>query len=504
MNDFERQTASASSRPGRRRSRRAAGPAETHGSNAAQPPTGGQRGNAHGSAGSPGKGDNGTSGAPKRTGSAQGKADPGHGPAEGRSRRRRRRGRGRGSGARAQAGAAGDGITTGDGTSKAGAGDARTGSAEQQKLNGQQRKHNRSGSGRSGGRARGQGAKGQGQKGQAQKQGQKQGQRHGGRGGQQRGQGARGGTRKSTARGPHASLRTVRETSAGGMVVRGLTELAAAYAEKGDALDLASVSALEVALIGRLDRRGRMLWSMPKGHVEGTETFAQTARREVLEETGLNGTILAELGSIDYWFVADGKRIHKTVHHHIIRYDDGDLCDEDPEITEVAWVAFKLLPMRLAYTDERRLMDTARDLLPELAAAEVAGRNPAPRPAEPVDPHRRSAGREENPARPTSASGSTQGQHAGKNHGAGADTPRGGGGEGRKRSRRRRGRGGRGRGGQQGAHGQNQHGQRSRGSHGNRHNQNTSGSHAGPSGTSGASGTPGQPGRGDNSRGSGQ
>ena len=130
---------------------------------------------------------------------------------------------------------------------------------------------------------------------------------------------------------------------------------------------------------------------MPKGHVEPGETFAQTARREVLEETGLNGTILTALGDIEYWFVADGKRIHKTVHHHLIRYDDGDLCDEDPEITEVAWVPFKLLPMRLAYEDERRLMVRARELLPEFAAAEIAGRNPQARPADPVDPARRAA-----------------------------------------------------------------------------------------------------------------
>lgn len=293
------------------------------------------------------------------------------------------------------------------------------------------------------------------------------------------------------------------------MVVRGLAELAEAYAEQGDGVDLANVEALEVALIGRLDRRGRMLWSMPKGHVEGTETYAQTARREVLEETGLNGTILAELGSIDYWFVADGKRIHKTVHHHIIRYDDGDLCDEDPEITEVAWVAFKLLPMLLAYTDERRLMDTARDLLPELAAAEVAGRNPEPRPADAVDPNRRSATREKDAARPTSASGNTPGEGGGKGPGAGGDAARGGG-DGRKRSRRRRGRGGRGRGGQQGAHGQNQHGQRSRGGHGNRQNQKKTGGpqgragNSGNSGHSGGSGNSGQQAHGENARGSGQ
>lgn len=172
------------------------------------------------------------------------------------------------------------------------------------------------------------------------------------------------------------------ETSAGGLVVRGLVTAARA----GDEPDL---SRLEVALIGRLDRRGRMLWSMPKGHIEPGETFAETARREVLEETGVDGTVLAPLGVIDYWFVAEGRRIHKTVHHHLIRYDHGDLCDEDPEITEVAWVAFEELPTRLAYPDERRLVEFARTLLPGLARDEHAGRTPAPMPAQTVDPARR-------------------------------------------------------------------------------------------------------------------
>ncbi|MBZ4359444.1 NUDIX domain-containing protein, partial [Mycobacterium tuberculosis] len=64
------------------------------------------------------------------------------------------------------------------------------------------------------------------------------------------------------------------------------------------------------ALIGRTDRRGRLLWSLPKGHIEEGETAEQTAIREVAEETGIQGVVVAELGSIDYWFVTEGRRQH--------------------------------------------------------------------------------------------------------------------------------------------------------------------------------------------------
>ncbi len=60
--------------------------------------------------------------------------------------------------------------------------------------------------------------------------------------------------------------------------------------------------------------------------------------REVHEETGIRGKVLAELGSIDYWFVTEGRRVHKTVHHYLLRYLGGELSDADIEVTEVAWV----------------------------------------------------------------------------------------------------------------------------------------------------------------------
>lgn len=110
------------------------------------------------------------------------------------------------------------------------------------------------------------------------------------------------------------------------------------------------------ALIARRDRRGRLLWSLPKGHVEAGETPEQTAVREVTEETGVTGAILGRLGTIDFWFVAGGRRVHKTVHHFLLLRTSGELSDEDIEVAEVAWVPLPEISGRLAYTDERRLL----------------------------------------------------------------------------------------------------------------------------------------------------
>ncbi|WP_243796009.1 NUDIX hydrolase [Saccharopolyspora gloriosae] len=156
-------------------------------------------------------------------------------------------------------------------------------------------------------------------------------------------------------------LRTVDETSAGGLVVAEAERLA--------------------AIIGRSDRRGRLLWSLPKGHIEPGETPEQTAVREVAEETGIIGRVTVAIGTIDYWFVAGNRRVHKTVHHFLLDAVGGELSDEDVEVTEVAWVPLGELDQVLAYADERRLVRHALTLLGDAqpGAGEETGSRKPPR-----------------------------------------------------------------------------------------------------------------------------
>lgn len=167
--------------------------------------------------------------------------------------------------------------------------------------------------------------------------------------------GTKGGSRGAAAKGanrrrrPRRWLRQVNEFSAGGLVLDFTGDI-----PRG-------------ALIGRIDRQGRLLWSLPKGHIEAGETPEQAAVREVEEETGIAGKILGELGVIDFWFVADGRRIHKTVRHYLMQQVGGELSDADVEVDEVAWVPLPDIRGRLAYPDERGLVDTAGRMLAEPA-----------------------------------------------------------------------------------------------------------------------------------------
>lgn len=145
--------------------------------------------------------------------------------------------------------------------------------------------------------------------------------------------------------GTAARLQRVDETSAGGLVVD------------------RSGPVPRAALIARHDRRGRLVWSLPKGHLEAGESTEDAAVREVEEETGIRGVVLAPLGTIDFWFVAEQRRVHKTVHHFLLEAHGGELSDDDIEVVEVAWVALADVAERLAYADERRLMAKVDGLL---------------------------------------------------------------------------------------------------------------------------------------------
>jgi 8-oxo-dGTP pyrophosphatase MutT (NUDIX family) len=146
---------------------------------------------------------------------------------------------------------------------------------------------------------------------------------------------------------PHR-LPEVEEVSAGGVII-GVSDGVA-----------------QIAVIARRNRAGRVEWCLPKGHVESDETLEQTAVREVTEETGIVGQVLASLGTIDYWFSASGMRVHKTVHHYLLEATGGELSiegDPDAEAIDVAWIPLDDVRSHLTFPNEQRIAQAARERL---------------------------------------------------------------------------------------------------------------------------------------------
>jgi 8-oxo-dGTP pyrophosphatase MutT (NUDIX family) len=121
---------------------------------------------------------------------------------------------------------------------------------------------------------------------------------------------------------------------------------------------LCSDGSFRVALIGRLNRGGRIDWCVPKGHPEGDETIEQAAVREIAEETGLVAEVLEHLGDIAYEFQTPEKTVVKTVHHFLLQQVGGDLTvenDPDHEAVDVKWFALDQLEKQLSHENEKKL-----------------------------------------------------------------------------------------------------------------------------------------------------
>lgn len=106
-------------------------------------------------------------------------------------------------------------------------------------------------------------------------------------------------------------------------------------------------------------------WQLPKGHLEAGETPHDAAVREVREETGVTGRIVAELPGVEYWYVEKGaaRRIHKRVDYYLLVYVSGDAANFDPaEVSGASWFAWDEGISRISFDNERRVLEKARRL----------------------------------------------------------------------------------------------------------------------------------------------
>ena len=129
--------------------------------------------------------------------------------------------------------------------------------------------------------------------------------------------------------------RPLRETSYGGVVVRGDKVLVITPAGK------------------------RRVTGLPKGGPNPGESGEQTAAREVREETGVTATVREPLGDVNYWYRRGGRRVYKTVHFYLCDYVSGSTDDHDHEVENARWMPLEDARTALSYPGERALIERA-------------------------------------------------------------------------------------------------------------------------------------------------
>src|SRR5215468_1482708 len=73
------------------------------------------------------------------------------------------------------------------------------------------------------------------------------------------------------------------------------------------------------------------VWALPKGLIGHGESPADTAVREVEEETGVRGRLVHKLGDVRYVYTWAGERVFKVVSFYLLRYSGGRLGDVPAE-----------------------------------------------------------------------------------------------------------------------------------------------------------------------------
>ncbi len=102
-------------------------------------------------------------------------------------------------------------------------------------------------------------------------------------------------------------------------------------------------------------------WGFPKGHIERGETKEETARREVLEETGIRIQIIPGFISKSEYTI-QGK-VEKSVSIFVAKTSDTQTVIQHEEIEDYIWLNYDKALKTLKFENDRSILERAHDFL---------------------------------------------------------------------------------------------------------------------------------------------
>ncbi len=102
-------------------------------------------------------------------------------------------------------------------------------------------------------------------------------------------------------------------------------------------------------------------WGFPKGHMERSETEIATAKREVLEETGLHIRIFDGFKLSSEYKI--GGRIEKRVSIFLSVTNDRKTVIQKEEIDDYTWLPFNKAYDTLKFQNDKEILKSAEDFL---------------------------------------------------------------------------------------------------------------------------------------------
>ena len=105
-------------------------------------------------------------------------------------------------------------------------------------------------------------------------------------------------------------------------------------------------------------------WVLPKGLIDPGEKSAETAVREVEEETGVKTKIIAKIPEPEkYIYTMNGTRIFKLVQYFLMEYVSGDIANHDFEMEAVEWLPYEEASKKLNFHGAKTVLEKAKKLL---------------------------------------------------------------------------------------------------------------------------------------------